>query len=317
MRDEMKLGFLYAGQGSQKVGMGKDFYQEFPSFRALYDQISLDFDVKQLSFEGPEEQLSQTKYTQPCMVAFAVGVTDLLKEEGIVPSAAAGLSLGEYSALYAAGALDAQTVIPLVAYRGLVMEETTQDIPSKMVAILGGTEQTVQQAVEKGQQVGAVGMANLNCPGQIVIGGEAPAVDAAAEFAKELGVKRCVPLNVSGPFHTSLMAEASELLGQKLKEVNISKPSFSILCNVTGEELAPRPDKIRQNLTLQVKSPVRFQKTIETLDQMGIDTIVEIGPGKVLSGFVKKTAPHISCINIEDVAGFNQAVTLLKGGSME
>ena len=205
MVNNMKLAFVYAGQGSQAVGMGQELYETYPVAKQVFDSIHLDFDVKKLCFEGPMETLSQTQYTQPCMVATAIAITEVLKEQGIVPKMAAGLSLGEYSALYAAGVFDQATALDLVRYRGQVMEEAVQGIDSKMVAVLGLDRALVEQAVSEGSKVGLVQAANYNCPGQIVIGGEVAAVDKAAEVALELKAKRVVPLNVSGPFHTSLL----------------------------------------------------------------------------------------------------------------
>lgn len=308
----MKLAFVYAGQGSQKVSMGKDFYEQFSSVRNVFDNAPVDFDLKKLCFEGPETILSQTKYTQPCMVAFAAAVTDLLKKEEIIPSVAAGLSLGEYSALYAAGAFDLEAVLSIVAYRGKIMQESTAGINSGMVAILGLSEEAVQQAVNQAKDLGVCEIANRNCSGQIVIGGEKNAVEIAAEHAKKLGAKRCVSLNVSGPFHTSLMEKASEKLAQKLDEITISSMQFPIVFNATGEALADST-KIRELLVKQIKSPVLFEQSIKTMESMGIDTIVEIGPGKVLSGFIKKTARTIRLYQIEDVPGFFETVKALKG----
>lgn len=307
----MRLAFVYAGQGSQKAGMGKDFYENCPSVQAVFDNTPCDFAIKETCFDDPENLLSQTRYTQPCMVTFAVAVTDLLKTEGIVPEAVAGLSLGEYSALYAAGVFDRETVLSLVAYRGKVMEETTKGIDSKMIAVLGADYDTVKKAVDSAQDKGVVDIANLNCTGQIVIGGETAAVEAAAEQAKSLGAKRCIPLNVSGPFHTRLMEEASVLLKEKLDNAEFHDMQVPVIFNITGESLAEGMT-VKEALTKQVKSSVYFEKTIQTMKAMGIDTIVEIGPGKVLAGFVKKTAPEIRVIGIDSYTEFTEAVKLLK-----
>ena len=202
----MKLAFLYAGQGSQHVGMGRDLYENYPAFRAVLDAAPVDFDLKQLCFEGPEEQLNDTRYTQPCMVAFAAGVTAVLKEEGITPAYTAGLSLGEYSALHCAGVLDAQTAVSLVAFRGKAMAEAVVGRPCGMAAVLNLDRDALKKACEEASDLGVVECTNFNCPGQIVISGDAAAVDKAGELAKAAGAKRVLPLKVSGPFHTSLMA---------------------------------------------------------------------------------------------------------------
>ena len=204
----MKLGFLYAGQGSQHPGMGADLYERFPTFRAVLDSAAaqVDFDLKEVSFTDTKGVLNQTRYTQPCMVAFAAGMTALLAERGIVPAAAAGLSLGEYSALHAAGVFDADTAVELVAFRGKAMEEAAAGRPSAMVAVLGLDRAALQEACDEASAHGCVVIANYNCPGQLVLGGEKAAVETASALAKEKGARRCLPLKVSGPFHTPLMA---------------------------------------------------------------------------------------------------------------
>ena len=209
-----KIGFVYAGQGSQVVGMGKSFYDNYQVAKDVFDQIDLDIDVKKLCFEGPIEELSKTSNTQPCMVAVAVVATKLLKENGINPDYVAGLSLGEYSALNAAGVLDDQTAINLVRFRGQAMEEAAAGIESKMIAIIGLDRDLLNEAVNEASELGVVSIANYNCPGQLVIGGEAKAVTKASELALEKGARRAIPLNTSGPFHTKLLEAASV----KLKE---------------------------------------------------------------------------------------------------
>ena len=212
----MKLGFLYAGQGSQHAGMGADLYEAFSAFRAVYDHAEVDFDLKKVTFEDPDGLkevsftdragvLNQTRFTQPCMVAFAAGMTAVLREKGITPAVAAGLSLGEYSALHAAGVFDAATAIRLVAFRGKAMEEAAAGRESAMMAVLNLDRSPLQDACDAASDLGCVVIANYNCPGQLVIGGEKAAVEKAAAIAKEKGARRCLPLKVSGPFHTPLM----------------------------------------------------------------------------------------------------------------
>ena len=200
----MKLGFLYAGQGSQHAGMGADLYEAFSAFRAVYDHAEVDFDLKKVTFEDPDGIINQTRYTQPCMVAFAAGMTAVLREKGITPAVAAGLSLGEYSALHAAGVFDAATAIRLVAFRGKAMEEAAAGRESAMMAVLNLDRSPLQDACDAASDLGCVVIANYNCPGQLVIGGEKAAVEKAAAIAKEKGARRCLPLKVSGPFHTPL-----------------------------------------------------------------------------------------------------------------
>ncbi len=294
----MKLGFLYAGQGSQKVGMGRDFYERYPTFCTVFDHAEVDFDLKSVTFDDPHGQLNQTRYTQPCMVAFALGVTELLRERGIVPSTALGLSLGEYSALYSAGVMDANTAISLVAYRGQVMEEAVAGMESAMVAVLGLDRVTLQLACEEASFYGVVEIANYNCPGQLVIGGEVQAVAAAAGLAKDYGAKRCMPLKVSGPFHTSLLKSAGERLGEKLADITLDTPTIPVLYNCLGGE---NEDGIPLATLLerQVSSSVYLEDCIRSMGALGVDAMVEIGPGKVLSGFVRKISPDMPVYPIE------------------
>ncbi len=308
----MKLAFVYAGQGSQHVGMGKDFYQQFPQFAELFDHAPVDFDLKQLCFEGPEEQLAQTRYTQPCMAAFAVGVTDLLYQEGIRPQIAAGLSLGEYSALYAAGVFSRGTVISTVALRGWAMEEAAQGLDCSMAAVLGLDREKLQEACEGAAELGTVQICNYNCPGQLVIGGEKAAVDRAGELAKELGAKRCMPLKVSGPFHTRLMKPAGGILAAHFKTINFQPMALPVYFNCKGGPMESG-DTIPALLEKQVQSSVYWEDTIRRMEAEGVDTVVEIGPGKALCGFFKKTAPSIKTYYIDTAADFHSVVSALKG----
>ncbi len=309
----MKLAFVYAGQGSQHVGMGKDFYEAFPDFANVFDHAPVDFDLKELCFDGPEEKLSQTRFTQPCMAAFAVGVTDLLYREGIRPQAAAGLSLGEYSALYAAGVFSRGTVISTVAFRGRVMEEAASGLECGMAAVLGLEREKLQTACDRASELGVVQICNYNCPGQLVIGGEKPAVDRAGELAKELGAKRCMPLKVSGPFHTRLMRPAGDALAARFKTLPFQSMTLPVYFNCKGRPME-EGDSVPALLEKQVQSPVYWEETVRRMEADGIDTVVEIGPGKVLCGFLKKTAPGIKTYHIDTAADFHSVVFALKGG---
>ncbi|MGN0474321.1 MAG: ACP S-malonyltransferase [Acutalibacteraceae bacterium] len=307
----MNIAFIYAGQGSQKVGMGKDFYEEYPSFRETFDNAPVDFDLKSLCFDGPDEQLSQTQYTQPCMVAFAAAVTDILKAEGIEPKMAAGLSLGEYSALYAAGVFDKQTVISLAAFRGNAMTNAVSGLECGMVAVMGLDREPLLKACEEASSLGVVQICNYNCPGQLVISGEAAAVSKAAELASAAGAKRCVPLKVSGPFHTSLMTPAGDALREKFNDVNFGEMQIPVVFNAIGREKNDG-ETIPQLLEKQVQSSVYFEDSIRYMTEQGIDTFVEIGPGKTLSGFVKKTVKGVKIYNIDDAAGLKAVVAAIK-----
>lgn len=304
----MKLAFMYAGQGSQAVGMGKDFYEAYPEFREVFDNTNVGFDVKDCCFHGPAEMLNTTKYTQPCMVAFAVGVTKILKKKGIVPEMAAGLSLGEYSALHAAGVFDDQQVISLVAYRGQSMAEAVVDRECKMAAVLNLEREKVEaccaQAHEefKNQDLNVVEPTNYNCPGQIVISGDKAPVDRAIELLMEAGARRCLPLNVSGPFHTSLMKPAGDKLKARFAEEQFGEMQFPVVFNTIGRAKTEE-ESIPALLERQVQSSIYIEDSIRYMAEQGIDTIVEIGPGSALSKFVKKTCPDITCYSVENVEG--------------
>lgn len=308
----MKLAFLYAGQGAQHVGMGRDLYEIYPAFRQVLDSAPVDFDLKKLCFDGPEDQLNDTRYTQPCMVAFAAGVTALLREAGITPDYAAGLSLGEYSALQCAGVFDAKTAISLVAFRGQAMADAVQGRPCGMAAVLGMDRDALKAVCAEASDAGVVECTNFNCPGQIVISGDAAAVDKAGELAKAAGAKRVLPLKVSGPFHTSLMAPAGEALAEKFRSVAFGEMSFPVLFNCKGGPMEAG-ETIPELLVRQVQSSVYLEDTIRAMAGMGVDTIVEIGPGKALSAFVKKTEKGIKTYAVETVEDIEKLCEALKG----
>lgn len=316
----MKIGFMYAGQGSQRVGMGQDFYDESEVFRASLDAAAeslkgeLGLDIKELSFNGPLEKLSLTAYTQPAMVAFAVGVTKVLAAEGITPEYALGLSLGEYSALFAAGILSEQDVVRLVAKRGAFMTRAAEGLSVGMAAVLGAERTVIEEccakaAAETGKVVSA---ANYNCPGQIVISGDKEGVDRATGLLKEAGAKRIVPLNVSGPFHTALMKPAGDLLAKEMKNYVFGKGSIEVVYNAIGRA-KNAGETVQELLEKQVQSPVYLEDSIRFMAQQGVDTFVEIGPGKVLSGFVKKTlGADVRIFNIDTAEDLKTVVEELK-----
>ena len=308
----MSLAFLYAGQGSQHPGMGADLYEAHPAFRAVLDAAGVDFDLKTTMFTDPDGVLNLTEYTQPCMVAFAAGMTALLAERGIVPDYAAGLSLGEYSALQCAGVFTAPQAISLAAFRGKAGAAAAAGRPCGMTAVLGLDREKLQEACRQAAGAGVVEIANYNCPGQLVIGGEQAAVDKAAALAKELGAKRCLPLKVSGPFHTSLLAPAGDALREKFRETAFGAMRIPVLFNCLGREMGPE-DTIPALLEKQVQTSVYMEDTIRRLAELGVDTIVEIGPGKALSGFVKKTAPAIKTYAVETCADLDALSAALKG----
>lgn len=307
-----KIGFVYAGQGSQVVGMGKSFYDNYQVTRDVFDNIDLDIDIKKLCFEGPLEELSKTSNTQPCMVAVAVVATKLLKENGVVPDYVAGLSLGEYSALNASGVLDDQMAINLVRFRGQAMERAAIGIESKMIAIIGLDRELLNEAVDEASNLGVVSIANYNCPGQLVIGGEANAVIKASELALEKGARRAIPLNTSGPFHTRLLVPASLELKEKFASVEFKEMKIPVVFNSSAKELEA-DESVDKMLEKQVMSSVYFEDSVRYMIANGVDTIIEIGPGKVLSGFIRKIDKTIKTYQVEDQASLEKTLAGLKG----
>ena len=314
----MRLGFIYAGQGAQKVGMGLDLYEKYPEFKETFDNVTgVDFDLKQVCFEGPAETLNETKYTQPCMVAFAVGMTKVLKSHGVTPVCAAGLSLGEYSALYASGVFTEDQVIPLVQFRGNAMQTAVSGRDCKMIAVLGLDKETVFAGCEKvkatleaeGKSLVAE-PANFNCPGQITVSGDAEAVDMAAEVLKEMGAKRCLPVKVSGPFHTSLMKPAGDALADRFKSESFGDMQIPVVFNCIGRE-KNADETIPALLEQQVQKSVYFDDSIKAMADIGIDAFVEIGPGKTLSKFVQKTTPDIPVYGVETVEEIEKLLEII------
>ena len=296
----MKLGFLYAGQGSQHPGMGADLYEAYPAFRAVLDGAEVDFDLKEVSFQDSRALLNETRYTQPCMAAFAAGLTAVLREKGVVPAMAAGLSLGEYSALHAAGVFDARTLIRVTAFRGQAMERAAEGVETAMTAVLGLDRAALEEACREASGLGTAVIANYNCPGQLVIGGERAAVERAAALAKEKGAKRCLPLKVSGPFHTPLMAPAGRELETYFPSIHFGQPRIPVIFNCLG---GPRTGNasIPELLVRQVQSSVYMEDSIRAMADLGADALVEIGPGKALNGFVRKTVPDLPIRAVETV----------------
>ena len=308
----MKLAFLYAGQGSQHPGMGRAFYESSPLFRQAYDGAPVDFDLTETCLDDPQGVLNQTAYTQPCLVAFAVGVTKLLKAAGLRPDYCAGLSLGEYSALHCAGVLDDETAISLAAFRGRAMAQAAQGVESAMMAVLNLDRAALSECCREASDLGVVEIANYNCPGQLVIGGEKAAVERAAALAREKGARRCLPLKVSGPFHTSLLAPAGDALRERFQTVAFRPMEVPVLFNCLGDRMGPA-DTIPALLERQVQSSVYMEDTIRRLAALGVDAVVEIGPGKTLSGFVRKTAPEMQTYAVETPVEQDAADSALKG----
>lgn len=305
----MKIGFLYAGQGSQKVGMGQDFYQQYPVYREVVDSFSSEY--RNVMHDGPMEQLSETTWTQPCMALFAAGITQLLKAENINPNYALGLSLGEYGALYGAGVWDLKTYIEVTAYRGLVMTEAAKGLHCKMIAVLNFDRTKLEEICKVASSQGYVSIVNYNYAGQYVICGEEEAVEAARQMSLDAGAKRCIPLQVSGPFHTPFMKSAGDKLQVFFEQIHFHQPACKIMSNASGTWVNDVTD-VPDLLVKQVQSSVYFEDNLRLLIEEKPDLVIEIGPGKVLSGFLKKMAPSIKCMSIESVKDFEQVVNALK-----
>lgn len=295
----MKTAFLFSGQGAQYPKMGEELYHQEAIVRETFEQAStiLGYDMAELCFTE-NERLNQTEYTQPAILTVSTAFWRLLDAQGIEADAVAGLSLGEYTALVASGALDFQTAVALVQKRGRYMANAAPAGVGKMVAVMNTPAETIEEICKEASQVGIVTPANYNTPQQIVIGGEAPAVDKAVELLQTAGTKRVIPLNVSGPFHTALLEPASQQLAQELAQITFDVLQVPVISNTTAQPM--QQDQIKELLTLQVKSPVRFYESIATLKQLGIQQVIEIGPGKVLSGFMKKIDKEIQTARVED-----------------
>ena len=296
-----KTAFLFAGQGAQKLGMARDLYDQYPIVKETYDQASrvLGYDVRYL-IDQDEEKLNQTRYTQPAILTTSVAIYRLLVEKGLQPDMVAGLSLGEYSALVAAGSLDFEDAVALIAKRGQFMETAAPAGTCKMVAVMNTDVALIEEACEKASDKGYVKPANYNTPAQIVIGGDVAAVDAAVDYLKEAGAKRLIPLNVSGPFHTALLKPASEKLALELETVDFQEFQVPLVGNTEAKVM--EKEQIKSLLARQVMEPVRFYESIDTMKELGLTKVIEIGPGKVLSGFLKKIDKNIEALAVEDEA---------------
>ena len=276
--------------------MGQSFYEADADARAVFDEASelLGYDMKALCFEE-NEKLNLTQYTQPAMVTTGIAIMKVVEKQGLLPDTAAGLSLGEYEALYAAGALSVTDAIRVVARRGELMEAAVPAGVGAMAAVLGAEASLIEETLS---EIPEVWIANYNCPGQIVISGKKEAVEAAAEALKARGIKRVLMLNVSGPFHSGLLREAGEELGKVLAETEIHPLRIPYYANVTGD-IVEDAAKVRGLLTEQVYSSVRFEQSIRNMLSAGVDTFYELGPGKTLAGFVKKIDRDATVVNIE------------------
>ena len=304
----MKIAFAFAGQGSQYVGMGQSLYRTNSSAQKIYDSLNADFDIKKLCFEGPKEELNNTAFAQPAILVTSLSIAESLKSHNIMPDYVCGLSLGEYSALTFAGTFQYEDAVKIVSKRGQIMANALPSGTTSMAAVMGATVETIQAAV-KSVTSGICSIANYNSPAQIVITGENAAIDEAIELLKAKKAK-CIKLNVSGAFHSPLLENAALELDEVLSGYELSNPQIPVVYNVTGTE---NQDKtIKELLTAQIKSPVRFMQSVEYMIEKGVDTFIEIGPGKALSGFIKKINRSVTVLNVEDEATLNNVLEVLK-----
>ncbi|MBQ4817082.1 ACP S-malonyltransferase [Bacillus pumilus] len=312
-----KIAFLFPGQGSQKIGMGKDLFDQEAVSKAVFEEAdkTLGFDLSSMIFEGDAEELTLTYNAQPALLTTSIAILKKFEESGIKADYAAGHSLGEYTALVAAGALSFQDAVYAVRKRGELMNEAVPAGEGAMAAILGLDQTALLEVTKEVTESGhLVELANLNCPGQIVISGTAKGVELASEKAKEKGAKRAIALEVSGPFHSALMKPAAEKFTDVLSKLDITDAKTPVISNVTADIVTSR-DAIETKLIEQLYSPVRFEESVERLIDLGVTTFIEIGPGKVLSGLVKKVNRRLTTISVSDQETIEAAIETLKEDS--
>lgn len=304
-----KIAFIYPGQGAQKAFMGKDFYEQSVAAKEIYDKADevLDISVKELCFTE-NELLDNTAYTQAALVTTCLAMTAELKEYGITPDVTAGLSLGEYAAIAVAGGFSFTDAIQLVRARGIYMEEAVPGGKGAMAAVLGMEAEKIEEVLVTRENVS---IANYNCPGQIVITGMKGAVEEAAEALKAAGAKRCMMLNVSGPFHSEFLTGAGEKLRAKIKEVQVQELRIPYVTNVTAEYVE-NISETEELLVKQISSSVRWMQSVEHMIENGVDTFVEIGPGKTLAGFMKKINKEVKVLNVNSMEDIGEVVCYLK-----
>lgn len=305
-----KMAFVFPGQGAQYVGMGKDFYEAFPESREVFEigSKASGLDLVALCFEE-NEKIHQTEYTQICMLAAEMAVLRAVEKTGLRSDVNAGLSLGEYGALVASGVMGLSDACKVVRQRGILMQEA---VPTggAMAAVMAMDAKVIEEVCEKTD--GIVSIANYNCPGQIVITGEEKAVDAACEALKEAGAKRTIRLKVSGPFHSQMLSKAGEGLSKVLEGVELQNFTTPYVTNVTADYVR-QTKEVKELLCKQVSSSVRWQQSVERMIADGVDTFVEMGPGKTLSGFMRKISRDVTMYNIENMADYEKVMSALRG----
>jgi len=306
----MKIAFIFPGQGSQYVGMAKEFIENFEESREVFTAASavLGYDLAQLCLHGPAEKLNLTENTQPAILAASIAALRPLERRGLTAGAAAGHSLGEYTAITAAGGFDLKDAITLVQKRGRYMQEAVPEGAGLMAAILGMARQDVEKTCHEAAKNGIVAPANYNSPGQIVIAGEKKAVEKAMELARAAGAKKVVPLAVSVPSHCAMMGQAGERLAKELEKITIRDLRIPIVNNAEAKFLRS-PGELRSSLVKQISAPLFWEDSINAMAAEGFDTFIEIGPGKVLSGLVKRIAKNAKVLNVEDIKSMNDTLS--------
>ena len=308
-----KTAFIFPGQGAQAVGMGKDFYDNFDAARKLFDEAddALGFSISKMCFEGSKDDLKLTANTQPAILVVSVIVSELLKSEGVTAEISGGHSLGEYSALVAAGSLKFRDAVVLVHKRGKFMQEAVPVGEGSMAAILGLDDETVIKICAEASEFGEVQPVNFNCPGQIVIAGKSQGVDSAVEKLKVAGAKKAVVLPVSAPFHSTLMAPAAKKLAVELDKVELKDANFPVAANFNGK-LETSAAEIKTNLVAQADHPVKWIACVEAMKNFGAKTFIECGPGKTLCGFNRRIDKTINSLNVEDLDSFKKTLEAIK-----
>lgn len=313
-----KTAFIFAGQGTQYKGMGKELEENFRECKEIFEKAdnALGFSLSKLCFEETVLDLNLTENAQPAILTMSIAAMTALVNSGIKPCAVAGLSLGEYSALVCSGVLDFETAVKLVKKRGKFMQEAVPQGKGTMAAVLGLNENEIMEICSKASEIGIVEPANFNCPGQIVISGEISAIEYASQLAKELGALKVIRLSVSGPFHTSMLKTAADKLYNELIKIELNSMKVPIVTNLSGDYIKPTDD-IKKILKKQVMSPVRWEDTIRNMIKSGVDTFIEIGPGKALSSFVRKIDRSVKVLNVEDISSLNKTIDWLTNKELE